>query len=46
MAGFEYLRKDNKKLIVHRDIKAANILIKNGVLKIADFGVSTIIEEN
>lgn len=28
------------KHIVHRDIKSENILFKNGILKLADFGFS------
>ena len=35
--GFEYLAKFN---IIHRDLKPTNILIHNGVYKIADFGVA------
>ena len=31
--------------IIHRDIKPENILFKDGVLKIADFGLSKIIDE-
>ncbi|MHB8276461.1 MAG: serine/threonine-protein kinase [Candidatus Humimicrobiaceae bacterium] len=33
----------NEKLI-HRDIKPDNILIKNGVLKVADFGLSKVVD--
>lgn len=37
--GLQYLYSKN---ILHRDIKPQNILIKNGVLKISDFGLSKI----
>ena len=33
--GMDYL---NKKNIIHRDLKFENILIKNNVIKISDFG--------
>lgn len=36
-SGFNYLRKHN---IIHRDLKPTNILIHNGIYKIADFGVA------
>lgn len=35
--GFKDLYQNN---IVHRDFKPGNILVNNGVLKIADFGQS------
>ncbi len=37
--GLQYLYSKN---ILHRDIKPQNILLKNGVLKISDFGLSKI----
>lgn len=36
----------NKKGYIHGDIKPENILIKNGLIKITDFGLANYIEEN
>ena len=40
--GFEHLYKHK---ILHRDLKLANILLNDGVVKIADFGFSKILGE-
>jgi serine/threonine protein kinase len=40
--GMEYLHTNN---ILHRDIKPQNILLHQGVIKICDFGFSTMIKE-
>ncbi|EPY49222.1 CMGC/CDK/CDK9 protein kinase Cdk9 [Schizosaccharomyces cryophilus OY26] len=43
LAGTKYL---HDSLILHRDLKAANLLIDNhGFLKIADFGLARVIDE-
>jgi serine/threonine protein kinase len=43
LSGFNYLHKTKK--VTHRDIKPSNILVNtNGVVKIADFGVSGTVE--
>lgn len=39
------LQHIHSKGIIHRDIKSANIFIKNGVLKIADFGFCEFVSE-
>lgn len=42
LLGLDYLHKQS---IIHRDIKAANILLSNGVAKLSDFGISKKVEE-
>lgn len=41
MKAFKVLHQHK---VLHRDIKPANILIHNGVCKLADFGVSKLID--
>ena len=43
---FEGLRYLAQEQIVHRDIKIANIFMKNGVTKIADFGFAKKVTQN
>ncbi len=40
MSGYRVLWESK---IVHQDLKPGNVLLKNGVLKIADFGLSILI---
>jgi serine/threonine protein kinase len=42
MRGMDYLHNNN---ILHRDIKPKNILLHDGIIKICDFGFSTMIKE-
>jgi serine/threonine protein kinase len=39
--GFLFLEKNN---IVHRDVKPDNILIKDGIYKIGDYGFARIVD--
>ena len=43
VTGIEYMHTNN---ILHRDIKPQNILLHNDIIKICDFGFSTIIKEH
>mmetsp|Transcript_12316 Transcript_12316/g.17036 ORF Transcript_12316/g.17036 Transcript_12316/m.17036 type:complete len:772 (+) Transcript_12316:1461-3776(+) len=43
--GLNYL-SDLKRSVIHYDLKPANILFHNGEVKITDFGLSKIMEEN
>lgn len=39
--GLEYLHKDCRPPVIHRDVKSANILLTNKLLaKVADLGIS------
>ncbi|XP_041123576.1 serine/threonine-protein kinase Nek11-like isoform X2 [Polyodon spathula] len=40
LLGVQYL---HERLILHRDLKTKNIFLKNGMIKIGDFGVSRIL---
>jgi tousled-like kinase len=44
-AGLKYL-SDQKRPIIHYDLKPGNILFHRGEVKITDFGLSKIMEEN
>ncbi|MEE6499806.1 hypothetical protein FKM82_003590 [Ascaphus truei] len=40
LLGVNYL---HERLVLHRDLKTKNIFLKNGAVKIGDFGVSRVL---
>lgn len=38
MIGFKYLHENG---LIHRDVKCENILLKDGIIKITDFGIAS-----
>jgi eukaryotic-like serine/threonine-protein kinase len=42
----EGLKYSHEKGIIHRDLKSSNILIKDGIVKITDWGLSTVLAKS
>jgi tousled-like kinase len=45
LSGLEYLNRQKRK-IIHYDLKPQNILFHNGEIKISDFGLAKVMEDN
>lgn len=45
LSGLEYLNRYRTK-IIHYDLKPQNILFHNGEIKISDFGLAKVMEDN
>lgn len=46
VSGVNYLHNEIKPPIIHRDLKTANILIKENTIKITDFGIARLKKTN